>query len=93
MVALALASIIVAVRVFGLGPVGATALYFVIWWTVLFVALPVGVRSQHETGEVVRGSEPGAPSVPGLRFKALLTTLIASVVLVFASWVLPLAGL
>ena len=27
------------------------AIYFVLWWLVLFVTLPFGVRSQHEDGE------------------------------------------
>ena len=27
------------------------AIYFVIWWIVLFLTLPFGVRSQHEDGE------------------------------------------
>ena len=26
----------------------AFAIYFVLWWLVLFVTLPFGVRSQHE---------------------------------------------
>ena len=29
----------------------ALAIYFVMWWLVLFVTLPFGVRSQHEDGE------------------------------------------
>ena len=35
------------------------AIFFTMWWTVLFVTLPFGVRSQHEGGEnyvVGRGS-------------------------------------
>jgi predicted secreted protein len=91
--AVALAAIVLAVRLFGLGGIGATALYFVIWWTLLFVTLPIGVQGQHETGNVVPGSEPGAPSAPNLRFKALLTTILSAVVLLFAAWFLPLAGL
>ena len=31
----------------------AFAIYFVIWWIVLFLTLPFGVRSQHEDGEGV----------------------------------------
>jgi predicted secreted protein len=61
----------------------ALAVYFVIWWTVLFAVLPFGVRSQVETGDVVEGTEPGAPSLPGLRRKAVITSLIAAVVFVF----------
>jgi predicted secreted protein len=58
---------------------GALALYFIIWWTVLFITLPFGVRSQAETGEVVAGTEPGAPVSPNLKKKALWTTLISAV--------------
>ncbi len=36
------------------------ALYFVIWWTILFAVLPIGIRSQYEAGEVVPGSEGAA---------------------------------
>ncbi|MET3892462.1 putative secreted protein [Bosea sp. OAE506] len=61
----------------------AFAVYFVIWWTVLFAVLPFGVRSQVESGEVVQGTEPGAPALPGLMRKAIITTLIAAVVFVF----------
>ena len=58
----------------------ALALYFVIWWTVLFVVLPFGVRSQAEMGEITQGTEPGAPALPGLLRKALITSVIAAMV-------------
>ena len=59
---------------------GAIALYFIIWWTVLFAILPFGVKSQAESGEITAGTEPGAPIAPLMRRKALWTTLIAAVV-------------
>lgn len=59
----------------------AFALYWVIWWTILFVFLPIGVRSQHEAGDVVPGSEGAAPARPLLLYKALLTTVTAFVIL------------
>ncbi len=34
------------------------ALYFIIWWTVLFAVLPFGVRTQGEAGEIVPGTRP-----------------------------------
>ncbi len=49
---------------------GAIALYFIIWWTVLFAILPFGVKSQAETGEVTAGTEPGAPVAPAMLKKA-----------------------
>ncbi|KPF72848.1 hypothetical protein IP69_03115 [Bosea sp. AAP35] len=61
----------------------ALAVYFVIWWTVLFAVLPFGIRSQVETGDVVAGTEPGAPALPGLLRKAVITSLIAAVVFLF----------
>jgi predicted secreted protein len=55
------------------------AIYFIVWWTVLFTVLPWGVRSQAESGEVVPGSDPGAPAVPKLGNKVLWTTIIATI--------------
>jgi predicted secreted protein len=60
------------------------AIYFIIWWVVLFAVLPWGVRSQHEGGEIAPGSDPGAPTIPGLKRKLVWTTIIAA--LVFALW-------
>lgn len=60
------------------------AIYFIIWWTVLFAVLPWGVRSQQESGAVAPGTDPGAPAIPRLRRKLLWTTIVAA--LVFAIW-------
>ncbi|PZR86310.1 Predicted secreted protein [Bosea lupini] len=59
---------------------GGLAVYFVIWWTVLFVTLPFGVRSQAESGEVQKGTDPGAPVAPALLKKALITSILAAIV-------------
>lgn len=56
----------------------AFAIYFVIWWIVLFAVLPFGVRSQEELGTVVPGTEPGAPQSPLLLRKAFWTTLVSA---------------
>jgi predicted secreted protein len=58
----------------------AAAIYFIIWWTVLFAVLPWGVRSQAESGEVVPGSDPGAPAIPYLKAKLAWTTIVATAV-------------
>ena len=62
----------------------AIAIYFIIWWTVLFAVLPWGVRSQQESGTVAPGTDPGAPAIPRLARKLVWTTIVAS--LVFALW-------
>lgn len=56
------------------------AIYFIIWWLVLFAVLPIGVRSQHEDGEVTLGTDHGAPVRPMLVRKALITSLIAAII-------------
>lgn len=69
----------------------AIAIYFLIWWTVLFLTLPIGVRTQRDANAVVSGTDPGAPIAPMLRKKAILTTLISTVIfLVF--WALRASG-
>ena len=57
----------------------AIAVFFTTWWIVLFAVLPFGVKSQRESGEVVKGTDPGAPVVTGLAWKAAWTTGISIV--------------
>ena len=56
----------------------AIAIYFLIWWVVLFAVLPWGVRAQGEEGAA--GTDPGAPSVPHLKAKLLWTTVVATII-------------
>ncbi|MFM9153782.1 MAG: DUF1467 family protein [Methylocystis sp.] len=52
----------------------ALAIYATIWWIVLFMVLPLGVRSVEEAGEErPDGADPGAPLAPQLAKKAGLT--------------------
>jgi predicted secreted protein len=55
------------------------AIYFVMWWIVLFLTLPFGVRSQHEDGEGAPGTDPGAPIATRMGRKLIWTTLISAV--------------
>ena len=63
----------------------AAAIYFIIWWVTLFAVLPWGVRSQAESGEVVPGSDPGAPAIPHLRGKLIWTTIVSSLIFTLAA--------
>jgi predicted secreted protein len=58
----------------------AFAIFFLIWWVVLFAVLPWGIRSQHETGDMVQGTDPGAPAVPNLMRKLLWTTIVSAII-------------
>ena len=56
------------------------ALYFIIWWIVLFAVLPFGVRSQEESGEVVPGTPEGAPAAPRMLRVFAINTVVATIV-------------
>lgn len=59
----------------------ALAIYFIIWWMVLFTILPIGARSAHEAGEEVdAGTMRSAPLKPRIGIKFLATTVVASIV-------------
>jgi predicted secreted protein len=73
----------------------AIAIYFVVWWTTLFVVLPFGVRSQTEAGSVMPGTDPGAPFVTRVPRIMLINTAVSLVVfaLFWAGYVENILGL
>jgi predicted secreted protein len=58
---------------------GAVVLFVVIWFMVLFIVLPIRLKTQGEAGEVVPGTPSSAPMDPGLGRKAKITTAITIV--------------
>lgn len=70
----------------------AIAVYFIIWWTVLFAVLPIGVRTQAEDGTIVPGTPESAPSAPRLLRVVFLTTVISAAVFA-ALWALIRYGI
>jgi predicted secreted protein len=66
------------------------ATFFILWWLMFFIALPFGIRSHHEQGDVIRGTEPGAPVQHGLVRKIVLAAAAAAAVTVLIQVVLAL---
>lgn len=62
----------------GVGVVNGLVVFLIVWWLVVFTMLPIGVRSQEESGEIAEGTEPGAPVAHGLLKKAWWTTIATS---------------
>jgi predicted secreted protein len=60
--------------------VGYAAVYVVTWAVCLFAVLPWGAHSQSDAGEVVAGSEPGAPVVFHIGKKLVATSILALIV-------------
>ena len=63
-----------------MGPFTSIAIFFTIWWTVLFAVLPLGVVSHAEAGiDKGDGGDPGAPVDPKLKRKFFTTTWVSAV--------------
>ncbi|MDX2289348.1 MAG: DUF1467 family protein [Hyphomicrobiaceae bacterium] len=62
----------------------AIAVYFIIWWMVLFAVLPFGLRTQEEDGEVVPGTPESAPTAPRMLRIFAINTVVATIVFAIA---------
>jgi len=60
------------------------AIYFVLWWVVLFVTLPFGVHSQDETNQTIEGTDPGAPVRAMMVRKMIWTTIVSAIIFAIA---------
>lgn len=59
------------------------AAYVIIWWIVIFIALPFGVR---RVDEPETGHDAGAPQNPRLKLKAAVTTVVAGLLWLALYW-------
>jgi predicted secreted protein len=76
-----------------MGPITSIALFFTVWWTVLFVVLPLGNVTHAEAGiDKGDGGDPGAPVNPNLKRKFFTTTWVAAIVFAVI-WVVIRLGL
>lgn len=55
------------------------ATYVIIWWLVMFMVLPWGVR-RIEPEDLGEGDDPGAPENPRMLMKVTITTGISGVI-------------
>ncbi|RVT85858.1 DUF1467 family protein [Rhodobacteraceae bacterium CCMM004] len=62
-----------------MGITSALVLFAVIWFMVLFVALPVRLETQGDRGEVVPGTHAGAPANLRMKRKLAWVTAISAV--------------
>lgn len=63
-----------------MGIAGSLVVIVLTWWVAFFTLLPIGVRSQLESGSIVPGTEPAAPAIHNLRWKVLTALAIALVI-------------
>ncbi|MCU0829951.1 MAG: DUF1467 family protein [Rhizobiaceae bacterium] len=70
----------------------AIAIYFVVWWTVLFAVMPFGVRTQADEGKIVPGTAGGAPIRPHFAKAALRSTIASSILFAGFYWLVAIKG-
>lgn len=66
----------------------AIVLFSVIWFMLLFIALPLRMQSQGEAGSVVPGTPSSAPADPKLKKKVFWVTIVTIVLWVPLVWVI-----
>jgi predicted secreted protein len=61
-----------------MSPLIAFFIYLLIWWTMLFITLPLGVERHEEHG---KGYDSGAPKKTNMGKKLILNTVVSATVL------------
>lgn len=61
-------------------------LFSVTWFMLLFIILPIKLKSQGDTGEVVPGTHASAPENPQLKKRAMIVTVITIPIWLFLMW-------
>lgn len=61
--------------------VSVAALYFILWWLVLFATLPFGLKTQDEDEHVTLGTVSSAPKGPHMLRAFVRTTIVSAVIL------------
>ena len=56
------------------------AIYFILWWVVLFAMLPFGLKTQDEDGEVTLGTVSSAPKGSHMLGAVIRTTIVAGII-------------
>ncbi len=69
------------------------AVYFIIWWVVLFAMLPIGLRTQEEDDDVTLGTTPSAPKGAHMRWAVLRTTLVSAAIFALYFYIVNYSGL
>ncbi len=58
----------------------ALVLFSVIWVVVMFVVLPIGMRTQEDEQDIVPGTHPGSPANFRLKRTLVIVTVVSVVV-------------
>jgi len=76
-----------------MGWISITAFFFLMWWVVLFTALPLGLRTQQDDDNVTLGTIASAPRGRHVLRAILITTAIDILVVVVVVFVVNYLGI
>jgi len=63
-------------------------LFAIFWFILLFVTLPIKIKTQQETGKQTPGTPPSAPEDPQIKTKMLWVTVVA-----FFLWIIAMISI
>ena len=63
-------------------------LFAIFWFILLFITLPLKIKTQQETGKQTPGTPPSAPEDPQIRTKMLWVTVVA-----FCLWIIAMVSI
>ena len=69
------------------------AVYFVIWWVTFVAMANIGVKSQGEAGEVLKGTPAGAPVEVKLGRKVFQVSIVTAIITGGIYWLIVHSGL
>jgi len=67
--------------------ISLAAVFFIVWWLMLFVSLPIGLRTQDEEHDVVLGTPSSAPRGPHM-LRVIIRTTVLTVIVIAIFYVL-----
>lgn len=76
-----------------MGITSALVLFAVIWFLVMFVTLPIRLRTQGDEGEVIPGTQAGAPANFNVKRTMLIVTAVAFVLWALIAGVIVFGGI
>lgn len=66
----------------------AIVLFIFIWFLTFLTVLPLRLKTQGESGEIVPGTPSSAPANLNMRRKLVITSVVATILFVIVTWVI-----
>lgn len=66
----------------------AIVLYAVLWFLTFLIVIPIRLQTQGDVGEIVPGTQAGAPAHHYLKIKAIITSGVAAVMWLLLWWII-----